>query len=172
MAMTLAFRPINMITASLHQVLFERVAQAVRERQSIWQKLKRNWLQLAVAVIPGMGLLTLVMPWLVRILLGAGWEETATLIRYMMPWLTCIFLIAPLAFLSEVFGRQKLFLVIEIVYLALRIAAMLVGIGMNDFELAVILMSGVGTVVLLTQLGIYIYLLSRYESSRLTQTRE
>ena len=172
MAMTLAFRPINMITASLHQVLFERVAQAVRERQSIWKKLKRNWLQLAVAVIPGMGLLTLVMPWLVRILLGAGWEETATLIRYMMPWLTCIFLIAPLAFLSEVFGRQKLFLVIEIVYLALRIAAMLVGIGMNDFELAVILMSGVGTVVLLTQLGIYIYLLSRYESSRLTQTRE
>ena len=172
MAMTLAFRPISMITSSLHQVLFERVAQAIRENQSIWQKLKRSWLQLAAAVIPGMGILAWVMPWLVRVLLGAGWEETATLIRYMMPWLTCIFLVAPFAFISEVFGRQKLFLAIEIVYLALRIAAMLIGIGMNDFEWAVILMSIVGTTVLLVQSGIYIYLLLQYESTRLAQAGE
>lgn len=172
MAMTLAFRPINMITASLHQVLFERVAQAVREHQSIWQKLQRSWLQLAAAVIPTMGILTFIMPWLVRVLLGSGWEETATLIRYMMPWLTCIFLIAPFAFISEVFGQQKLFLIIEIIYLALRIAAMLLGIGMKDFELAVILMSVVGTAMLLLQFGIYVYLLRRYESTRLTQAGE
>ena len=172
MAMTLAFRPISMITSSLHQVLFERVAQAIRENQSIWQKLKRSWLQLAAAVIPGMGILAWVMPWLVRVLLGAGWEETATLIHYMMPWLTCIFLVAPFAFISEVFGRQKLFLAIEIVYLALRIAAMLIGIGMNDFEWAVILMSVVGTTVLLVQSGIYIYLLRQYESTRLAQAGE
>ena len=116
-----------------------------------------------------MVLLTIAMPWLVRILLGAGWEETAVLIRYMMPWITCVFLIAPLAFLSEVFGKQKLFLAIEIIYLALRIGAMLAGIGLNSFRLAIILMSVVGTIVLLVQLGIYICLLRRYERERLAQ---
>lgn len=169
MAMTLAFRPVTMITASIYQVLFEHVAQAVREQQSIWNDLRRRWLQLAAIVLPTMVLLTIAMPWLVRILLGAGWEETAVLIRYMMPWITCVFLIAPLAFLSEVFGKQKLFLAIEIIYLALRIGAMLAGIGLNSFRLAIILMSVVGTIVLLVQLGIYIYLLRRYERERLAQ---
>ena len=172
MSMTLAFRPITMITASLHQVLFERVAQAVREQQTVWRKLCKRWLQMASVVLPVMVGLTVIMPWLVRILLGEGWEQTAVLIRYMMPWLTCIFLIAPLAFISEVFGQQKLFLVIEIAYLVLRVGAMLVGIVLHDFELAIILMSAAGSVILLLQLALYIYFLCRYESTRLTQAGE
>ena len=172
MAMTLALRPITMITASVHQVLFERIAQAVRNNQSIWLSIKKWWLQMAMIVIPGMVLLTIFMPWLVKILLGAGWEETAVLIRFMMPWLTCIFLIAPLAFISEVFGKQKLFLGIEIAYLGLRIGAMVIGIWMNSFEWAIILLSIAGTTVLIFQLCCYIRVVRRYESTRLTQTSE
>ena len=172
MAMTLAFRPISMITASLHQVLFERVAHAVREGQSVWGWLSRRWWQMAAVVVATMALLTIVMPWLVRFLLGDGWGETATLIRYMMPWLTCVFLVAPLAFVSEVFGKQKLFLAVEIAYLALRVCAMLAGIWMNSFAWAVILMSTVGTVVLVFQLTCYISILRKYESTRLTQASE
>ena len=165
MAITLAFRPITMITSSLHQVLFERVAQAVRERENVWRWLSRRWLQLAAVVLPVMILLTIGMPWLVRVFLGAGWSETATLIRYMMPWLTCVFLIAPLAFISEVFGRQRLFLIIEVIYLALRIGAMVIGIIIHSFEWAIILMSVAGTVMLLVQMILYIIFLRRYERS-------
>lgn len=172
MAVTLAFRPITMITSSLHQVLFERVAQAVRDGKSVWKWLSKRWLQMVVVVLPVMALLTIGMPWLVRVFLGAGWEETATLIRFMMPWLTCVFLVAPLAFISEVFGRQRLFLVIEIIYLALRVGAMVTGIIINSFEWAIILMSIAGTAVILVQLGLYIFILRRYESARLTQTGE
>jgi len=169
MAMTLAFRPITMITSSIYQVLFEHVAQSVRELQPVWDNLSRRWLQLAAVVVPTMGVLTVIMPWLVRILLGDGWDETATLIRYMMPWLTCVFLVSPLAFISEVFGQQKLFLGIEIVYLILRVAAMAAGIYLHSFAWAIILMSAAGTLVLLFQLGIYILFLRRYENG-LTQT--
>lgn len=169
MAMTLAFRPVTMITASLHQVLFERVAQAVREKQPVGRNLRKRWLQMAMIVLPVMAGLTIIMPWLVRVLLGEGWEQTAVLIRYMMPWLTCVFLIAPLAFISEVFGQQKLFLMIETAYLVLRVGAMLVGIGLQDFALAVILMSAAGSVVLLFQLALYIYFVRHYESTRLPQ---
>lgn len=169
MAITLAFRPISMITSSIYQVLFERVAQKVRERQSVWKTLSKRWLQMAVTVIPVMVLLAFVMPWLVRFLLGAGWEQTAILIQYMLPWVTCVLLIAPLAFIGDVFGKQKLFLIIEFIYLGLRIGAMIVGIWMNDFELAIILLSAVGTLVLSFQLVCYIYILRHYESTRLSQ---
>ena len=169
MAITLAFRPITMITASLHQVLFERVAQSVREGQSVWRWLSKRWLQLVAIVVPIMLLLTIVMPWLVQVLLGSGWNETAILIRYMMPWLTCVFLIAPLAFISEVFGQQKLFLIIEIVYLGLRVSAMVIGIWMNSFALAIILISASGVLVLLLQLCLYIHFLRKYELTCLAQ---
>ncbi len=169
MAMTLAFRPITMITASLHQVLFERVAGKVREEKSVWQWLVHRWLLLAAGVVLVMGILTLIMPWLVTLFLGEGWGQTATLIRYMMPWLTCVFLVSPLAFISEIFSKQRLFLVIECVYLVLRVLSMVTGILANNFELAIILMSSVGTLVLLVQMGCYVYFLRRYESTRLTK---
>lgn len=172
MAMTLAFRPISMITSSVHQVLFERVAQAVRNRESIVPWFKKWWLRGAVFVIPMMVLITVILPWLVNLFLGDGWEKTAILIRYMMPWMTCVCLVAPLAFISEVFGKQKLFLILEIVYLVLRVIAMGMGIWMNSFEWAIILMSVAGTVVLLAQLVCYIVILKRYELSRLTQAGE
>ena len=172
MAMTLSFRPITMITSSIHQVLFERVAQSVREGENVWLWLKKRWLQMAAVVVPLMIGLAVIMPWLVGRFLGSGWSETAVLIRYMMPWLTCVFLIAPLAFLSEVFGRQRLFLIIEIIYFVLRVLSMIIGIWIDSFSWAIILMSISGTVVLLTQLVLYIYFLRRYELSRLTQTGE
>ena len=172
MATTLAFRPITMITSSMYQVLFERVAQRVREGQSVWSTLSRRWVQMAIIVIPIMALLAFIMPWLVRFLLGAGWEQTATLIRYMLPWITCVLMIAPLGFIGDVFGKQKLFLVIEIVYLGLRIGAMLVGIWMNSFAWAIILLSAAGTLVLSFQLMCYIYILRKYESTRLSQAGE
>jgi len=155
LAQTLAFRPITMISASIHQVLFEMVAKNVREGQPVRVWLLKKWGLLAAIVLPTMIILTIIMPWLVRVLLGDGWDETATLIRYMMPWLTCVFLVSPLAFISEVFGRQKLFLIIELLYLGLRVAAMVIGIVCNNFSLAIILMSAAGTIILLVQLGCY-----------------
>ena len=172
MAITIAFRPISMITASIHQVLFERVAKSVRDGQSISQWLRLRFIQLAAVVVPTMTVLTIIMPWLVRVFLGSGWEETSTLIRYMMPWLTCVFIVSPLAFISEVFGKQKMFLILEIIYLLLRIGAMVIGIVMNSFVWAIILMSAVGTIVLLLQLSIYITVIRRYESTCLSQARE
>ncbi|MBR4565075.1 MAG: oligosaccharide flippase family protein [Paludibacteraceae bacterium] len=172
MAMTLAFRPISMITSSVHQVLFEHVAQSVRNHESIVPWLRKQWLRAVAFVIPVMAVITVILPWLVNLFLGDGWEKTATLIRYMMPWMTCVCLVAPLAFISEVFGKQKLFLVLEIVYLVLRVAAMGIGIWVNSFEWAIILMSVAGTVVLLAQLVCYIVILKRYELSRLTQAGE
>ena len=172
MAMTLAFRPITMITSAMYQVFFERVAQKVRDGQSVMGSLSKRWAQMAIIVIPTMTLLTIIMPWLVRFLLGAGWEQTSTLIRYMIPWITCVLMISPLGFVGDVFGKQKFFLIVEIIYLILRVGAMVLGIWMNNFEWAIILLSAAGTIVLSFQLICYIVILKQYESTRLAQTGE
>ena len=127
---------------------------------------------MAIIVIPTMTLLTIIMPWLVRFLLGAGWEQTSTLIRYMIPWITCVLMISPLGFVGDVFGKQKFFLIVEIIYLILRVGAMVLGIWMNNFEWAIILLSAAGTIVLSFQLICYIVILKQYESTRLAQTGE
>ena len=172
MAMTLAFRPITMVTSAMYQVFFEQVAQKVRNGQSIWGSLSNIWAHMAIIVIPTMTLLAVIMPWLVRFLLGAGWEQTSTLIRYMMPWITCVLMIAPLGFVGDVFGKQKFFLIVEIIYLVFRVVAMAIGIWMNNFEWAIILLSVAGTTVLSFQLICYLVIIKRYESTRLTQTGE
>lgn len=172
MAMTLAFRPITMITSAMYQVFFERVAQKVRDGQSVLGTLSKRWAQMAIIVIPTMTLLSIIMPWLVRFLLGAGWEQTSTLIRYMIPWITCVLMISPLGFVGDVFGKQKFFLLVEIIYLVFRVVAMAIGIWMNNFEWAIILLSVAGTIVLSFQLICYIVILNRYESTRLAQTGE
>lgn len=81
-------------------------------------------------------------------------------------------MISPLGFVGDVFGKQKFFLLVEIIYLVFRVVAMAIGIWMNNFEWAIILLSVAGTIVLSFQLICYIVILNRYESTRLAQTGE
>ncbi|MGN0234745.1 MAG: lipopolysaccharide biosynthesis protein [Paludibacteraceae bacterium] len=166
MACTIALRPITIVTATMYQVLYERVARLVKEQLSIWRIICKTYLPLTGLVIPCMVLLWFAMPTLVKWFLGADWMETARYIRYMLPWFTCIFIVAPLAFVSDIFGKQRLFLIIECAYFLLRVLAIGIGIYMQDFDVAIILLSVTGTGVLLIQLLCYLYFIRQYESTR------
>ncbi len=164
MGITLAFRPLNMISQSLYQVLFEKVTKQVNSNELVLPLLRRIYLPLLIGFIPLMGLLYIIMPQLVTWLLGAKWLMTATCIRYMLPWLTAVFFVAPLAFVADIFYKQRLFLYIELLYFALRIGAIVIGILEESFLLSIALLSLVGTIIPLLQLGLYIYFLHRYEA--------
>ncbi len=164
MAMTLAFRPLNMISQSLYQVLFEKITKQVNSNELVLPLLRRIYLPLLAGFIPMMCLLYIIMPQLVTWLLGAKWLMTATCIRYMLPWLTAVFFVAPLAFVADIFYKQRLFLYIELLYFALRIGAIVIGILEESFLLSIALLSLVGTIIPLLQLGLYLYFLHRYEA--------
>ncbi len=164
MGITLAFRPLNMISQSLYQVLFEKVTKQVNSNELVLPLLRRIYLPLLIGFIPLMGLLYIIMPQLVTWLLGAKWLMTATCIRYMLPWLTAVFFVAPLAFVADIFYKQRLFLYIEFLYFALRIGAIVIGILEESFLLSIALLSLVGTIIPLLQLGLYLYFLHRYEA--------
>jgi len=162
MVLTLAFRPIQLIVGSIYQPLFQQVSNAVHERQSIWAthtRYLKSMGALCLFFIP----IYFITPWLVKWLLGNDWAVTADMIRLSLPWLAMMFIGAPLAYISDVFGKQKIAFRIEVVYLLLRIASILIGIHTGDILLAIALMSASGTLIIAFQVLCYVKWIREYE---------
>lgn len=163
MAMTLAFRPLNMISGSLYQTFYQRTAEAVNNRQTIWPFFRKFITYTLLIVCPAFAALYFVLPWLTALLLGDGWEQTGELIRVMLPWLMMVTIGASISFVPDIFGKQHISAVIEVLYLVLRILALGLGVWMNSFYMAIVAYSVVGTVVIGGQIIWYWGMIRRYD---------
>ncbi len=169
MALTLAFRPLNMISQSLYQVLFENTAQRVNQRLTIRPTILRFLcLTLAVAV-PCFAALYFVLPALTRWLLGAEWEISGHYIRVMLPWLLMSVLVAPVCFLSDIFKKQKIGLYLEVLLIVLRLLGLGIGIWQHSFFYAIAGYSIAGAIVIGVQLLWYLSLVRNYERGLQTE---
>ncbi|MCM1041110.1 MAG: oligosaccharide flippase family protein [Bacteroides sp.] len=165
MGMTLAYRPVSMVTASLCQVFFQRMARNVQDRQPVSAFFRRIVLRGGVAVVLVFAGLYLVLPSLTGWLLGAQWETTGHYIRLMLPWLGLTAIGGCVVFVSDLFQKQGSMLAIESVYLLLRAAALLAGIAAHSFTLAILLYSLVSALVIAVQIAWFAILIRRYEKS-------
>lgn len=163
LAITLAFRPLNVISNSLYQVLFQRTSERVQNRESIRLMFNQLLLKIALFAGGGFGVLYWLLPTICRWLLGAEWEETGRLIQLMLPWLFFSILVAPICFLSDVFGKQKIGLVFELALMIARASALGVGIWLQSFHIAVLAYSLGSALVIAGQLVWYRSLIVRYE---------
>lgn len=165
MGLTLAFRPVNMVAASLYQVFFQRMAQNVQERKPVRTFFKKFVLRTLILVVPAFSLLYFILPQLCRRLLGPGWETTGEYIRLMLPWIAMVCMGSCISFIADIFQKQAGMLLIEIAYLVLRTAGLLAGIFYRDIRLAILLYSLSGAAVIAFQLFWYDRILIRYERS-------
>lgn len=163
MGMTIAFRPISMITASLCQVFFQKMAKNVQERQPVSAFFKKVVVRGGLAVAVVFTGLYFVLPPLTGWLLGAEWQATGHYIRLMLPWLWLTAIGGCVNFISDLFQKQASMLAIESVYLVLRAAALLAGIFWHSFTLAIFLYSIVSALVITVQLVWFSVLICRYE---------
>lgn len=165
MALTLAFRPINMIEQSLYQVLFQHVAAKVNRRESIRPILRRFSIYAMGITIPCFLALYFVLPPLTSWLLGAEWEITGHYIRVMLPWLVVSILVAPICFLSDIFQKQGVGLLFEILLVTMRLIGLCIGIWTENFYYAIVGYSIASTIVILMQAVWYVCLVRHYERS-------
>ncbi len=165
MAVTLAYRPINIICNSIYQVLYQRVSERVQQRFSI-RHIFRNLLT-KTALITGLAFVVLyvVLPALCGWLLGDEWRETGEIIRLILPWLFFSMLVAPICFLADVFGKQRTGLVFEVLLVLARAAGLMLGIWLHDFHLAILSYSLCSALVIAAQLVWYLSLVARYEKT-------
>lgn len=166
MALTLAFRPINMISSSIYQVLYQQFSERVNQQSTISNIYYKYISRAALIAIPGFAALWFILPWLCRILLGEGWELSGEYIRWMLPWLLCSLLVAPICSLCDVFGEQRKGFLFEILLSLARLGGIGVGILTHNFLYAVIGYSMGNALVMAAQLVWYTSLVRRYESAR------
>jgi O-antigen/teichoic acid export membrane protein len=166
MALTLAFRPINIVCSSLYQVLYQKVTDKVNEQKGVLSLLRNFLMQIGVATLLLFGVLYLVMPYMVSFLLGAEWVVVSDYIRIFLPWLFFVVLNTSLSFLPDVFGKQSIYLLFEILYIVVRLLALIIGVRMDSMHMALFLFSMIGAFVLLVELCWFIYMVVRYEKRR------
>lgn len=163
MAITLAFKPITMISSSLYQVLFQKTTEMVQKHESI----KRFYLKLlfysTAFLLPAFFVLFYFLPEITTFLLGKNWQQTGIYINTMMSWLFIVILTAPIAYLPDIFQKQKIGLFFELILIAARILALFIGIRNDDFLFTISLYSSVSTLIIALQLIWFGKLIHDYE---------
>lgn len=160
MALTLAFKPINLFNSSVHGVLYQRFSEKVSSNEPLMPILSYFTKMATSIVVPVFAVLYFFLPWLAAVILGEEWRESGEYIRIMLPWLAILVVLGSVHFIPNLFNRQKGLLLFEIAYFVLRIAALTVGILQNDFKLAIVLFFSVSAFVLFAQL-IWMFILIR-----------
>ncbi len=164
MALLLGFTPINMITRSIYQVLYQHTTARVNNKQPIGSYFRRFTLWVLATGIPAFGLLYWILPNLTTWFLGDGWEATSVYLRWMLPWLLCSILTASTGFLADIFFKQQIGFAFEILTAILRIVAVAIGIWQADFTLAIICYA-IGTAIsILAQYIWLVGLVKKYDA--------
>lgn len=165
MAILLSFAPISLITNAIHQVFFQRTTEHVNARLSIAPFYRRFTLASLAIIIPFFAGLWFVLPDLTQWLLGDEWSVSGRYIRWMLPWLLCMFLCASTGYLYDVFARQRSGLFFEIAMSVARLIGLGVGICYDSFELAIAGYAVAGAIVNGAQYIWLMHLVRRYERS-------
>ena len=163
MALTLAFRPINMISSSLYQVFFQRTAEHVQNKQSILPFFKKFIQKTVLIITPTFVVLYFILPWLTAWLLGDSWEVTGDYIRIMLPWLALVLISSAINYLPDIFGKQYIYMYIEILYIILRATSLVIGIITNNIQIALTLYFTISTIILLIEIVWFLGMDKKYE---------
>ena len=158
LALTIGQKPITVFCSSMYQIFFQKVSQNKNNHISSFLLIKKFCLNISLVFLPIFIILGIFMPQIVTFLFGDGWYNSAVYLQIMMPWFFLTLLTSSLNYTPLIAGKQATALVLEILYAAIRIILLLIGVYYKDVKLAFILYSLGSTIFLLGQLIWYLYL--------------
>jgi len=165
MALVLALRPINMISSALYQSLYPKLNTKYIAGEHIMPFFKKFTTRSLLIIFPSFLVLYFLLPQLTGFILGAKWEYTGKLIQLMLPWLLLNISINSLAFMPDIFGKQKIELWFEIAAIIVNFCALIVGIYTLNFYGCIALFSATSSFVIVAR-GLWFYSFIRiYEKS-------
>lgn len=166
MAITAAFRPINMISNSLYQVFYEKTTEQVQKGCSIAPFFTRYFKSVLLIIVP-MCVFFCFAPQLLQCLLGKEWHQTGVFVQMMSMWLLCSIMGAPISYLPDIFQKQRIGLWFEILLFIFRIIGLFIGIYCRDISMAIISYSIGSAIVIICQLQWYRSMILQYEKQRM-----
>lgn len=172
LALTFTFRPVNILNGAFEQVLYARTAEGVREHRSVSRTIWRFLLTVNAVAIPLFVLAWFVAEPVFAFCFGGKWAGCGVYVQALLPWVFLMLSSTSLMFISNVFSTQRIEFGFYLVLLALRIAAIAVGIHAGDFLLAIRLYAAAGALVAASLLVWYLWQVRRYERSLVTDSHE
>ncbi len=163
LCITIGFRPINVFCNSMYQVLYQKVVMLVSNGESISGVLKKYVSKILISVLLPFVLVFVFASPIFEFLFGSEWKLASNYFKPLMPWFFVIIFASSLSFLPKVFSKQKQAMYIEIIYVLLRLAALVFGIIESSFYLAIVLFSIASVIVLIGQLLWFASLIRNYE---------
>lgn len=165
MAILLGYTPIGTITRAIYQVLYQNTTERVHQSLKIGDVFRRFVGYSSLVIIPIFIGLAIILPDLTAWLLSEEWRVVGEYIRWMLPWLYLSMLTGSTCYLSDVFSKQKIGLLFEIILAVCRVVGLSIGIITKDSTIAIVAYSVGTAVAVLVQLIWLASLVRRYDRS-------
>lgn len=165
LALTFTFRPVNIINNAVERLMYVRTAEKTRSKMSIIGDVKRFIVWINVAALPIFVVAFLFGDDIFSFLFGPRWRSCGFYIRCLLPWVFITLTSSSLMFLANVFSRQRTEFFFHVAQFVLRVASMVVGIALHDFQTGILLFAVSGALVSMSLLFWYVSLAKRYENT-------
>jgi lipopolysaccharide exporter len=148
--------PMTLLGSSLAQVFYQRTAELRSNPEKLTKSVELVFRRLAaIGLFPAV-VLGIAGPELFRIIFGVNWLEAGRYAQILSPWMFVLFISSPLSILFATLERQELALIVNIVILGTRFAALVIGGLSHNIYLTLIIWSASGVLV---YIGLALWLL-------------
>lgn len=163
MAFTFTFRPMNILNSAYDKVLYERISTKYLNGQPILKDIVRFFSYNYLVAIPLFIIAFIFAEPILTLILGQEWSGTATYFRYMIPWIGVMLISSSISFVPYLFNKQRNEALLYALLFVIRLVAIIIGIYHNDFDLAIMLFCGTGTIFTSAITAWYIYMAYTYD---------
>ena len=139
--------PLALIGEAIGEVFFQRAAEA----KNISHEKLRETVEFTLKPLIFLSLfptlvVVLIGPDLFGVVFGIQWQEAGNYARYLSLWIFVTFLAAPINYLFNIFQKQKFNLMLNVLQIILRVAALMIGVALGNALYAIILFAFVGVI--------------------------
>ena len=148
MAFTFAFTPVNVFSASVYRVLYEKFSSLKNQTKRMGAVFS-GYVKVVLAIaLPVFIVIGYFAEELFGFVLGAEWVPAGRYFRIILPWIFMGLLLGPLASVGLIFAKQRYVFWAYAVLLLFRAGALLAGLFFDSMPFALILFSASGVVVM------------------------
>lgn len=160
----LIYRPVNLVAGAFYQVLYQRFSEKINKGQSFLSELKLFLRQTTLWLFIPFVVFGIFAPEIFGFIFEK--EEAGRYAQIMLPWIFMVSLTMPLSFIPDLYKKQSKALLLDSIRLVGRLAAMVVGVVMENLYLGLALYSGVSALMILYSLIWYIRLVKKNQTMK------
>jgi O-antigen/teichoic acid export membrane protein len=138
LAYRVLWMPTQLLSQATTQVLLSAGSEAQRQG-NISNLVTSSFKRLVLVGLPYFVFIGLIAPELTMLVFGEDWRETGVMIQWLTPWIFLVFITSPLSAFSVVLEKQRQEAVFQIILLASRLGALLLGWKLDSSSIAIAL---------------------------------